>query len=82
MNIRAEIEHFVLNNLLIGNNKTKIDPDESLIADGIIDSLALLQLIAFIEEQFAITVEDDEVVPENFQTINMMSSLVERKLQI
>ncbi|HZD55084.1 MAG TPA: acyl carrier protein [Anaerolineales bacterium] len=82
MNIKAEIEHFVLNNLLIGNSRTKIDPDESLIADGIIDSLALLQLIAFIEEQFAITVEDDEVVPENFQTITMMSSLVERKLQI
>jgi acyl carrier protein len=80
MNIEATIERFIVDELMMGNGQTKIDPDQSLISSGVVDSLALLRLITFIEEQFGVVVEDDEVIPDNFQSINVMKGLVEQKL--
>ena len=78
MSAQARIERFILDELLMGS-RDSIDPDESLIASGVLDSLALLRLIGFIEEQFGVVVDDDEVVPENFESINVMTALVTTK---
>jgi acyl carrier protein len=50
-----------------------------LISRGVLDSLALLRLIAFIEEQFGVTVNDDEVIPDNFETVNEIKSFIDKK---
>lgn len=63
----------------MGGKDTKIDPDSSLIDGGVVDSLSLLRLIKFVEEEFGIVVDDEEVVPENFETLNIMESLVSKK---
>lgn len=81
MNIEATIEHFIVDELMMGDGQTKLDPDQSLISSGILDSLALLRLIGFVEEKFEVYVEDDEVIPDNFETINVIKTLVEQKLQ-
>jgi len=81
MNIEVPIERFIVDELIMGDSRTKIDPDQSLIDSGILDSLALLRLIGFIEEEFGVTVEDGEVTPDNFQTINVMKALLESKMQ-
>ena len=80
MNTESLLEKFIVEEIMLGDGKKKIDPDQSLINSGMVDSLALLRLIAFIEERFGITIEDDEVVPENFETINVMKALIEGKL--
>ena len=80
MNIESVLERFIIDDLIIGVSRNKIDPNESLIANGVIDSLAILQLIAFIEERFGVTIDDSEVTPDNFQTINVMKALIEEKL--
>lgn len=80
MEIGPVIEHFIIAEILL-NRKKRIDPDESLINTGTLDSLTLLQLIAFIEERFDVTVGDSEMIPENFQTINSMKAFLERKMQ-
>lgn len=79
MDIETAIERFIVNEIMLGDNSTKIDPDESLINSGVLDSLALLRLIAFIEEQFNVTVEDSEVIPENLETLNDIVAFVEQK---
>jgi len=79
MDIATEIEQFIIDRLVPENGRTRIDPDESLLSMGAIDSLAVLQLIAFIEKQFDVTIEDHEVIPDNFQTINRITALVEKK---
>lgn len=56
-----------------------ITPDESLISSGILDSLALLRLITFLEERFGIAIEDHEVMQENFETIAHMEAFVAAK---
>lgn len=79
MNIESSVEKFILDELLSGSRTQKIDPDESLVASGVLDSLSLLRLITFLEENFNVIVDDDEVVSENFETLNVIKAFVEGK---
>ena len=81
MDVETAIERFVVDELMLGDSNTKIDLNESLISSGVLDSLALLRLIAFLEEQMGVTVDDSEVIPENFETINEIKSFIEKKKQ-
>lgn len=81
MNIEAAIEKYIVEEIMMADRNTKIDPDESLVESGVLDSLALLRFINFLEEQFDIVVDDIEVVPDNFESINVASAFVTGKLQ-
>ena len=80
MEIAEKIEEFILKELLIGDDRDGLDHDQSLISEGILDSLALLRVVMFVEEQFAIKIEDGEVTPDNFQSINVISDYVDSKM--
>ena len=80
MSVETETERFLIDDLLFGS-QTSIDPDESLLTNGILDSLGLLRLVTHLEEQFGVSFEPGEVIPDNFETINAIKTLVERKLQ-
>jgi len=54
--------------------------DEDIFALGFINSLAALQLVQFLEKEFGITVEDEDLDLDNFRTLNSMDDLLERKL--
>ena len=77
-NMEKKIERFIVQEILFGRME-HIAPDESLINSGILDSVTLLQLISFIEEQFDITVEDEEVTADNFETIQIMREFIVKK---
>jgi acyl carrier protein len=80
MDTKETIERFVVDELLLGDHRSKIDPDKSLITSGIIDSLGLLRLISYLEDQFGISIKDIEMVPENFETINKIETFVISKV--
>ncbi len=82
MSTEAVIERFIIDELLFGGGLTKIDPDKDLISTGFLDSVAVLRLLLFIEEQFKVTIADDEVLPDNFRTINRMKAFIENKQQV
>ena len=79
MNIISILKTFILEELLSGS-RTEIDPDESLLSSGVLDSLALLRLISFLEDRFGVAVEEDEIIPDNFETMNAIKKLIEPKL--
>lgn len=79
MNVSQALEDFIVRNIMVADGNVSLSWDDSLIKSGIVDSLGILRLVAFIEENFSVVVEDTEVVPENFESINAMSSLVQRK---
>ena len=79
MDLETAIEQFIVDEIMLGDSNTKIAPDESLISSGVLDSLALLRLISFLEDQMGVTVDDSEVIPENFETINDIKAFVENK---
>jgi acyl carrier protein len=79
VNVAQALEEFIIRDLMVADGDVSLSPDASLIESGIVDSLGILRLVAFIEENFSVVVDDIDVIPENFDTINAMNSLVERK---
>jgi methoxymalonate biosynthesis acyl carrier protein len=56
-----------------------LQPDEDIFALGFVNSLLAMQLVAFVEKEFGITVEDQDLDLDNFRTVNAIARLVERK---
>ena len=81
MTTEATIEKFIVEEIMIGDNQTKIDPEESLLSSRILDSLALLRLIGFIEDQYGVNIEAGEIIPDNFETITAIKVFIEQKRQ-
>jgi acyl carrier protein len=79
MSTETNIERLILDELLAGKGRTKIEPEESLIKSGILDSLALLRLVVLIEQHFGVTVGDGELIPDNFETIRRIKVFLESK---
>ena len=76
--ISIALKNFILGKFPLAR-KRGVDNETFLLQSGIVDSLGILELVAFIESEFTITVSDDELMPENFQNIAMMSSFVAGK---
>jgi acyl carrier protein len=77
--IEREIRTFLVNNYLFGRTEALRD-DESLL-DNVIDSTGVLELVVFLQDSFAIVVEDNEVVPDNLESVKTVAAFVERKLR-
>jgi acyl carrier protein len=77
--IQNEIHSFVITNFLFGQS-VELQANESLLDNGVIDSTGVLELVAFLEEQFGIKVEDDEVIPDNLDSTANIAAYVEKKL--
>jgi acyl carrier protein len=78
--IQEKIRTFVTDNFLFGQDGGKLSNDDSLIEFGVIDSTGVLQLVAFLEEEFKIRVADDEVIPQNLDSLRRLAEFVQRKL--
>ena len=76
---KEKIRAFVLE-YAAGKGLTELKDDEPLLTSNIIDSLGSFRMIAFLEETFPLTIEDTDMVPEYFQTLNDVESFVARKL--
>ena len=57
----------------------RLDPDESLLTNGILDSLGVLDVVAFLESEFKITVTDEDLLPENFESLGRLTAFVEER---
>jgi acyl carrier protein len=79
--VHGEIRRFVVDNFLFGRENVELSADSSFLESGIIDSTGTLELIQFIEEKYQITVDDEDLVPANLDSINRVVAYVNRKLQ-
>ena len=80
MPIEALIRDYVLQNFLFTEDATVLRDDASFLEEGIVDSTGVLELVMFVEETFGVVVQDDEVVPEHFDSVNSLAQYVRRKL--
>ena len=79
MDYSTTVRDFIVENFLFGDGE-RLNDDTSFMEAGIIDSTGILELVFFLEENFGIKIEDDELVPENMDNLNNISSFLERKL--
>jgi acyl carrier protein len=80
MNIKKKIIDFISDNYLKGH-KLDYGYDTSFLDQGIIDSVAVIEIVAFLEETFNIRVEDEEIIPDNLDSINKLESYVLAKIK-
>jgi acyl carrier protein len=76
---REKIRTFILDSFLKGGAPETLKNDVSLERSHIVDSVKTLELIMFIEETFGFSVDNDDAVPENFDTVNAIVAYIERK---
>jgi len=74
----SAIRNFLIDDLLYDRNLKKLSADDPLLSEGLLDSLAILKTVAFCEETFGISIPDEEVLPDHFETIRAIGQLVER----
>lgn len=79
--IAREIKDFVVSNFLFGQDGGGLTNEESFLEGGIIDSTGILELVAFLEQQYGIAVADRELLPENLDSVHNATRFVSRKLE-
>jgi acyl carrier protein len=79
-NIREPIRQFIRENFLKESRRSLLDGDP-LLGQNMIKSLGLIKLVTFIETEFEIILDDEDIVPQNFQTIASIVDLIDRKLK-
>jgi acyl carrier protein len=72
------IRHFITSNFYVANPSALAD-DDSLLEAGIVDSTGVLEVIGFLETRFGIPVEDEDIVPDNLDSIDRIAAFVARK---
>lgn len=80
MDIKDSIKNYVVTELVTGNQHADLGDTDQLIESGIIDSLGIMKLIGFLEDNLSVEIDDMELVPENFASIEAITTLVQRKL--
>jgi acyl carrier protein len=80
MKEKAKVRKFILENYLIGENEDALSDDDSFLEKGIIDSTGILEMVMFVEETYGIEVEDDEVIPDNFDSVGKLLAYINRKI--
>jgi acyl carrier protein len=79
MTLHAELRQFILENYLLTRDESALADSDSLTARGILDSTGALELAMHLEERYGVTVEDEELHPDNLDSIDRIAAFIERK---
>ncbi len=78
--IKSKIKEFIIDNFLFGD-ADGLNDETSFLDEGIIDSTGILELVNFLEEEFSIAVDDEELIPENLDSIKNVAAYLEQKIK-
>ena len=78
MGEQQRIKDFILSNFLFTDDANAISNDVSLIGQSVIDSTGILEIIVFLETEFSIKISDEEMTPENFDSIDSIAAFIDR----
>jgi len=77
--VERELKKFIKDNFFFGDHSDFADSD-SFLEQGIIDSTGMLELVSFVQQQHGIKIEDDELIPDNLDSIDRLAAFIRRKL--
>ncbi len=77
--IQLEVTAFIVENFLFGSADDAPAPGDSFMETGLIDSTGILEVVTFLEDKYGISVEDDELVPANLDSVENIAQFVQRK---
>ena len=76
---KSTVRSYILENFIMGGNAEQFQDGDSFMDHHIIDSTGFLEVITFLEETFGITVEDNEMIPENLDSLNNIEAYIKKK---
>ncbi|HFC54141.1 MAG TPA: acyl carrier protein [Gammaproteobacteria bacterium] len=79
--IKTAVREYISENFLMGQSDIQVDDDTSFLEIGLLDSTGVIELVSYLEEEFGIQVEDDEISPENLDSLDCIARYVESKIQ-
>ena len=74
--MRDNIRRFIFENFLFGEPDDSLGDKDSFLEKGVIDSTGILELVAFLEERFGVKIEDEELIPENLDSVNNLNDIL------
>lgn len=77
--LAVRLGDFIVETFLYGETERRPGPDDSLIENDVIDSTGVLELVAYLEAEFGFAVEDEEILPENFDSIAKLQRYIASK---
>ncbi len=75
----SAIREFLVNEVLYDREVKDLKPEDPLITRGLLDSLSILKTVTFCEERFGISIPDQEVLPDHFESVRTIAALVDRR---
>jgi acyl carrier protein len=79
MSAEQKVRKYILENYLFTDDESALTNGDSFLDKGIIDSTGIMEVIFFLEEEFGVHVEDDEMVPENLDSVNNIVAYISKK---
>jgi acyl carrier protein len=77
--LKHSIREFIETSFLFREDRQRLTDDESLLGAGLIDSTGILELVSYLEAEFGIAVQDEEIVPENLDSVSQIAAYVATK---
>ena len=74
----SAIREFLVNEVLYDREVKDLKPEDPLITRGLLDSLSILKTVTFCEEEFGVTIPDEDVLPDHFDSVRSIAKLVEK----
>jgi acyl carrier protein len=78
--IEEMLRKYIADNILFSNNGYPFADSDSFFVKGIVDSTNILELVMFVEEEFGITIEDNEIIQDNFDSVSKLSRFTRSKM--
>jgi acyl carrier protein len=79
MSVEQKVRSYILENFLFTDDESALNSKDSFLDKGILDSTGILEVIYFLEDEFGIKVEDDEMVPENLDSVLNLVAYIDKK---
>jgi len=79
--IKKQVRAYMLDNFIMGGNADDLKDGDSFMERHIIDSTGFIELITFLEQSFGIRIEDEEMIPENLDSLNSIEQFISHKLK-
>ena len=79
MTTKDKIRGYVLENFLFTDDQSALSNNDSFLEKGLVDSTGIFEIIAFIEDDFNIAIEDEEMVPENLDSVDNIIAFINKK---
>jgi len=74
----SAVRQFLVEDVFYDKDLKDLGPEDSLLERGLLDSMSILKTVTFCEEQFGITIPDEDVLPDHFESVRTIAALVER----